>query len=1445
MPSLISFGTAAGRAYGLTNKKGSSIGDPYWDNVTIMLHFNGTSGYTIATDTSNNQLTMTNISLLNTINTSTLKFGTGSMYFPGTSNLTNPSTATTLVGLNNDFTIEFWFYLSGTQGAWKGLCGNYLDSSYGSRSCWAIGLDGTGSGLSSSIATSTNGTYQGTSLGTSTYTVSPNTWYHVAFVRSGSTFTQYVNGSSTGSFTYSGSIYDGGSNLEVGSYINGSYRFTGYMDEFRITKGVARYTANFVPQSFEFLDFSTNSTAPVITAIGISSSAGIQNNYMNETDSLIAIVSFNKAVTITGTPRLAANIGGNILYLNYANIISGLNVYFSYGSLPAGYNDADGISFDANAVSLNGGTIIDIAGNNADLTSLAVAANSSYKVDTTAPTGGSISIDATGLVTVSGLESGASWQYSVNSGSSWSTGVGTTFSLAEGSYAIGLIQVRQTDLAGNVQTTGIPYNSSLITVASTYDVTKLSLLMNCDGTDGSTSFLDHSLNNVTLSNGGGSPQLSTATYKFGTSSLYVNGSSSRVSAPNNALFNFDSGDLTIEFWMYTPIAWTSQAYSAGILGQKANDSTNGWVIYIDGNYPSKINARLALQNNFPTGSTPTQNIWEHWALVRSGTTLKWYKNGVLDATGTSSAAVSDSTGTFYIGHAQTWGGYLNAYLDDIRITKQALYLSNFTPPTSKLLTYPDIYYNNVSLLLVGDGANGSNTFTDLSPTPKAITAAGNAVNNTTTYKTGTSSMYFDGTGDYLYVTTANTAFNYGTSDFTIEFWVYPQAGPASTYNPTFFTNHGDNDWNSAGTGVRIHHQNVLINSSQITFSSAITNNVWTHVALVRSGNTITAYKNGTNVGSVSYTGSVGSNSDRPALATSDSVGSGGREFLQGFIDDLRITKGIARYTANFTAPGRLGVLRVGVSAPPAMTLAGGTNVTINKAWLIAKGWDGTSVLNTTITNTADIRSSTTSVAALIFAADLSTLPSGSSITFTNNSGIYIAGRGGDGGVWGGAGGAGGTAIEVNAAITFNNNGIIGGGGGGGSSYWGCGGGGWGGGNGGSTADSRSGGGGGGAGGGLAGTAPMGNGTAGSASLAGAGGSGGYSGASGGSVLGGGGGSGSTQSATTGGAGGSSGGSGTGSGYGGAGGGSAGAPGGANTGSGAGGAAGAAVVGNSYITWGTTGSRYGAPFAGSVLYSMTSFTLSSPVTAGSYTSGADTSRAEMFGPSAAALQTYYNSNSSVLAALLSAGTYFSVPYAGYQKLTIPQTGSYTITAQGGHGGASSYAGGYGCKLTATFSLTGGDILWIGVGHSGANGHTTNNDWCSAGGGGATFVTVGAAIGTSTILICAAGGTGAREARFGNGTPAVSSSANGTTDAGLTSFKSVSINGSYGGYAGYYSYGGFGGGYATDDTYGYPGGYNQLMTGLPTSFVAASGTSVSRADQGDYRWPNAGYVTITKN
>ena len=208
----------------------------------------------------------------------------------------------------------------------------------------------------------------------------------------------------------------------------------------------------------------------------------------------------------------------------------------------------------------------------------------------------------------------------------------------------------------------------------------LSLLLN--GED----FIDKGTNPKGISNS--SVATNTTTKKFGSSSLYFNGAS-QLSISNNAVFNFDSSDFTVEFWLYSPVAWTSQPGSTGIVGQKVNDSSNGWVIYRDGGYPDKLNARLSQQNNFPTTSTPAQNTWEHWALVRNGSTLKWYKNGVLDATTTNSSAVSDSSGTFYVGYAQTWGGYFNGYIDELRITKGvARYTSNFTVPSTAFPVVP-------------------------------------------------------------------------------------------------------------------------------------------------------------------------------------------------------------------------------------------------------------------------------------------------------------------------------------------------------------------------------------------------------------------------------------------------------------------------------------------------------------------------------------------------------------------------------------------------------------------------------------------------------------------------------------------------------------------------------------------------------------------------------------
>lgn len=205
-------------------------------------------------------------------------------------------------------------------------------------------------------------------------------------------------------------------------------------------------------------------------------------------------------------------------------------------------------------------------------------------------------------------------------------------------------------------------------------------LLHFDGADASTTFTDERGHVFTAS---GNAQIDTAQSKWGGASLLLDGSGDSLSTPHSADFNFGTGDFTVEWWMYLPVAWTSQPSPAGIVGQKQNDASSGWVVYRDDNQPSKVNFRGAGTNNFFTASTPATNTWQHWAVTRQGTTVRWFLNGVLDATGTNNADINDGTAPLYVGFAQTWGGYLNSWIDDLRITKGvARYTASFTPPSS-------------------------------------------------------------------------------------------------------------------------------------------------------------------------------------------------------------------------------------------------------------------------------------------------------------------------------------------------------------------------------------------------------------------------------------------------------------------------------------------------------------------------------------------------------------------------------------------------------------------------------------------------------------------------------------------------------------------------------------------------------------------------------------------
>jgi hypothetical protein len=220
----------------------------------------------------------------------------------------------------------------------------------------------------------------------------------------------------------------------------------------------------------------------------------------------------------------------------------------------------------------------------------------------------------------------------------------------------------------------------------------------------------------------------------------------------------------------------------------------------------------------------------------------------------------------------------------------------------------DTNINEVSLLLHGDGTNGSTTITDSSPTPKTVTAVGNAQISTAQSKFGGASIAFDGTGDYLTVPD-NADFEYGSGNFTAEAWVYPVASPNE---PVIM-----GQWDGVGGGTGLSWVIVLSDNSSRNLrflvstdgstpaadsvsSSPLTLNAWSHVALVRSGDVFTAYLNGTSA--VSYTISAGASLFNATNVITVGASSTANLPFNGYIDDLRITKGVARYTAAFTPP---------------------------------------------------------------------------------------------------------------------------------------------------------------------------------------------------------------------------------------------------------------------------------------------------------------------------------------------------------------------------------------------------------------------------------------------------------------------------------------------------------------------------------------------------------------
>lgn len=435
----------------------------------------------------------------------------------------------------------------------------------------------------------------------------------------------------------------------------------------------------------------------------------------------------------------------------------------------------------------------------------------------------------------------------------------------------------------------------------------VSLLLHFEGVNGTQTATDSSQSPLTPTFVGASPVLTSLYQKFGSTSMSFNGTAGHYIAYNGeSAFAFGTEDFTIECWFNLNAANINNFNT--IWAQRPAGSNNASITV----FTTGTTFWLVSDGTGYTGSVSlTGGVWYHMAVSRNGTNLKAYINGTVVATRTN-----DTTNYINIANRPRIGedgygfaGYtFSGYIDELRVTKGVgRYPNNFTAPTKRFydnqtVSFDSSFSNNVKLLLHMEGLAGSTTFTDSSVTQKVVTATGNAAITTTQYRIGTSSATFDGSGDSLTIPDSPD-FNLGTGDFTIEMWIRPTSLAS---NQDVLAHRNTADTNNfyyirvlATTGqIQVYAKTANVVITDITSVAGVSINTWANIAVVRASGVTKIYINGANSDTVTTNAATA----WPDVAYPFVIGASDNAsgWFTGQIDELRLTKGVARYTASFT-----------------------------------------------------------------------------------------------------------------------------------------------------------------------------------------------------------------------------------------------------------------------------------------------------------------------------------------------------------------------------------------------------------------------------------------------------------------------------------------------------------------------------------------------------------------
>jgi len=449
------------------------------------------------------------------------------------------------------------------------------------------------------------------------------------------------------------------------------------------------------------------------------------------------------------------------------------------------------------------------------------------------------------------------------------------------------------------------YGTALYT-NSTYTVPTSSLtaisgtsLLTCQ----SNRFIDNSSNAYALTVSG-TPSVQRFN-PFGTSTAYstaviggsgyFDGTTDYLTTPMSTPLTLGAGDFTIECWLYGTFVGEQRPLSC----LEATLNYFIYAVYLSGTelrFYAGDGTSYAIQMTAAGAMKP--GAWNHVAVVRSGSTATMYVNGVSVATDASASVTLPAAGTALWFGGEAYGGgfnFFNGFMTDARIVKgTAVYTAAFTPPTAPLTAI-----TNTSILLnYTNGAIFDNAMMN------DLETVGNAQISTSVKKYGTGSLAFDGTGDCLKPNPASTnLYAFDSGNFTIEMWFYITAF-TNTYNTLFDSRPVSTQGSYPTIAITSGRLYYYVNSAEriATANSTITTGQWYHLAVSRSGTSTKMFLDGTQVGSTYTDSTVYVNGTSRPVIGAEGFNSPPNDSINGYIDDLRITKGYARYTANFTPP---------------------------------------------------------------------------------------------------------------------------------------------------------------------------------------------------------------------------------------------------------------------------------------------------------------------------------------------------------------------------------------------------------------------------------------------------------------------------------------------------------------------------------------------------------------